>query len=217
MQLTEKGFGYFVAITTNYDKLYSMARKIEFDYDRAIHRATQVFWKNGYSNASLRGLLDAMGIGEGSFYNTLKSKKHLYLECLKHYNDTVLRRRLKALLSGASAKEGVRAFFKTVLDELDDPKTPRICLFEGSLSGEALAERELKRYVLDGMTAFTESFRARLESAREGGELPANIDPEVVAQVLVAYLQGLYLVIRVLQDRTQVERQIETLLRGLGL
>ncbi|MGD0133531.1 MAG: hypothetical protein ABSE57_15880 [Bryobacteraceae bacterium] len=59
--------------------------------------------------------------------------------------------------------------------------------------------------------------RNRLESARESGELPANFDPEVVAQVLVAYLQGLYQVIRVLQDRTQVERQIETLLRGLGL
>jgi hypothetical protein len=124
---------------------------------------------------------------------------------------------LAALLLGASAKEGVRAFFKTVLDELDDPKTPRICLFEKSLSGEVLVERELKRYVLEGMTAFSDCFRERLESVRENGELPANIDPEVVAQVLVAYLQGLFQVIRVLQDRTQVERQIETLLRGLGL
>ena len=195
----------------------SMPRKVKFNYDRAIHRATQVFWKKGYSNASLRDLLGAMGIGEGSFYNTLKSKKRLYLECLKHYNDTVLRRRLAALLSGASAKEGVRAFFKAVLDELDDPRTPRICLFEKSLSSEVLAERDLKRYVVDGMAAFSDCFRQRLESARESGELPANFDPEVVAQVLVAYLQGLYQVIRVLQDRTQVERQIETLLRGLGL
>jgi hypothetical protein len=47
--------------------------------------------------------------------------------------------------------------------------------------------------------------------------LPADIDPEITAQVLVAYLQGLYQVIRVLQDRTQIERQIETLLCGLGL
>ena len=89
--------------------------------------------------------------------------------------------------------------------------------FEKSLSGDVLAERELKRYVVEGMTQFTGSFRERLESARKDGELPANTDPEVVAQVLVAYLQGLYQVIRVLQDRTQVERQIETLLRGLGL
>jgi hypothetical protein len=80
-----------------------------------------------------------------------------------------------------------------------------------------LAERDLKRYVVEGTAAFSDCFRRRLESARESGELPANFDPEVVAQVLVAYLQGLYQVIRVLQDRTQVERQIETLLRGLGL
>jgi TetR/AcrR family transcriptional regulator, transcriptional repressor for nem operon len=194
-----------------------MARKIEFDYDRAIHRATQVFWKKGYSNTSLRDLLAAMGIGEGSFYNTLKSKKHLYLECLKHYNDTVLRRRLAALLSGASAKEGIRAFFKMVLDELDDPKTPRICLFGGSLSSDVLAERELKRYVVEGMTAFSNCFRERLQSAKENGELPEGFDVEVATQVLVTYLQGLYLVNRVLQNRTEIERQIEMLLCGLGL
>ena len=147
----------------------------------------------------------------------MEARKTCILECLKHYNDTVLRRRLAALRSGASAKEGVRAFFKTVLDELDDPRTPRICLFEQSLSSEVLAERDLKRYVVEGMAAFSECFRERLESGRESGELPANFDPDVVAQVLVAYLQGLYQVIRVLQDRTQVERQILTLLRGLGL
>lgn len=193
-----------------------MARKIEFDYNRAIGRATQVFWKQGYSNASLRDLTTAMGIGEGSFYNTLKSKKALYLECLKHYNNTVLRRRLDALQSGASAKEGVRAFFRAILDELDDPKTPRICLFERSLWNDVLIERELKRYILDGMAAFSNCFYKRLKSAKESGELP-EIDPEVATQLIVTYLQGLYLVIRVLQDRAQIERQIELLLSGLGL
>lgn len=193
-----------------------MARKIEFDYDRAIDRATQVFWKKGYSNASLRDLLGAMGIGEGSFYNTLKSKKRLYLECLRHYDDTVTRRRVAALLSGASTKDGIRAFFKEVLDELDDPKTPRICLIGASLSGDVLAERELKRYVVEGMATFSNHFRERLKSARENGELP-DVDPEVVTQVLVTYLQGLFRVIRVLQDRPQMEKQIELLLCGLGL
>ena len=112
--------------------------------------------------------------------------------------------------------QAYRLFFKTVLDELDDPKTPRICLFEKSLSGEVLVERELKRYVLEGMTAFSDCFRERLESARENGELPANIDPEVVAQLFVAHLQASFRSFAF--SRTyQVERQIETLLRGLGL
>jgi len=90
-----------------------MARALEFDYDKAIDKATRVFWKNGYSGTSLRDLLKAIGIGEGSFYNTLKSKKQLYLECLKRYNDTVGRRRAAALFSPSSAKatiHGPRAF-----------------------------------------------------------------------------------------------------------
>src|SRR6516162_8670767 len=104
-----------------------MARALEFDYDKAIARATRVFWKKGYSGTSLRDLLKAIGIGEGSFYNTLKSKKQLFLACLEHYNDTVGRRRGEALFSPSSAKEGIRGFFKSVLDDLDDPRIPRVC------------------------------------------------------------------------------------------
>ena len=194
-----------------------MPARIEFDYKRAIDRATGVFWRKGYSNASLRDLLKAMGIGEGSFYNTIGSKKRLYLECLKHYNDTVSRRRLEALLSKPSVKDGVRAFFKTVLDELDDPRTPRVCMLSASLSNDVLAERELERCVLSDMKAFFNVFKERLEGAKESKELPENFNVEVAAQVIVTYLQGLFRVIRVLQNRAQAEQQIEMLLRGIGL
>jgi TetR/AcrR family transcriptional repressor of nem operon len=194
-----------------------MARKIEFDYNVAIEKATRLFWKNGYTNTSLRDLLKAMGIGEGSFYNTVKSKKHLYLECLKHYNDTVSRRRLAVLLAESSVKRGVRAFFNAVLDELDDPRTPRICLMAGSLSSDVLDARDLHRYVVSEMEMFVRHFTERLESARKAGELPKTFEPEIAAEVIVTYLQGLFRVIGVLQDRAQVERQIEALLAGLGL
>jgi TetR/AcrR family transcriptional repressor of nem operon len=194
-----------------------MPARIEFDYERAIDRATGVFWRKGYSNASLRDLLKAMGIGEGSFYNTIGSKKRLYLECLKHYNETVSRRRLDALLSKASVKEGVRAFFTTVLDELDDPRTPRVCMLSASLSNDVLAERELQRCVLRDMESFFNVFKDRLEAAKKSNELPGDFNVKVAARVIVTYLQGLFRVIRVLQNRAQVEQQVEMLLRGIGL
>ena len=75
-----------------------MARALEFDYDKAIDKATRVFWKQGYPGTSLRDLLKAIGIGEGSFYNTLKGKKQLFLQCLKHYKGTISRRHAEALL-----------------------------------------------------------------------------------------------------------------------
>jgi TetR/AcrR family transcriptional regulator, transcriptional repressor for nem operon len=194
-----------------------MSRKLEFDSPQAIHRATQLFWKKGYSNTSLRDLLPVMGIGEGSFYNAFQSKKRLYVECLKHYNETVSRRRLDALLSHWSVKKGIRAFFETVLDELDEPRTPRVCLLAASLSGDVLADRELKRCVLRDMKAFSGAFTERLRAAKKAGELPKDFEVEVAAQVVVTYLQGLFRVIRVLLTRREVERQIEALLCGLGL
>ncbi|HLK03617.1 MAG TPA: TetR/AcrR family transcriptional regulator [Candidatus Acidoferrum sp.] len=194
-----------------------MARNVEFDHHQAIDRATRLFWNKGYSNTSLRDLLNAMRIGEGSFYNTWKSKKRLYVECLQHYNDTVSRRRLDSLLSRQSVKAGIRAFFQTILDELDDPRTPAICLLAQSLSGDVLQQRDLRKLVVADMKAFYAAFSDRLESAKKNGELPKSFDADVAAHLIVTYLQGLFRVVRVLQSRAEVERQIEALLTGLGL
>jgi TetR/AcrR family transcriptional repressor of nem operon len=158
-----------------------------------------------------------MRIGEGSFYNTIKSKKQLYLLCLKHYNDTVSRRRLDALLSESSVQKGVRAFFKTVLDELDNPRTPRICLLAGSLSSDVLAEKELQHTVLSDMALFGDRFTERMEAAKKAGELPKEFQAAPAAQVVLTYLQGMFRMVRVLYDRAEIEAQIECLLTGLGV
>lgn len=194
-----------------------MARALEFDYDKAIDKATRIFWKKGYSGTSLRDLLKGIGIGEGSFYNTLKSKEQLYLKCLEHYNETVGRRRAAALFSPASAKEGVRNFFKILLDDLDDPQTARSCLMARSISSEVLAEKDLKKIVHATMTAFEDAFAERLKSAKDSGELPPDFEPEVVAQLISTYVQGLFRSVLLSYDRPQFERQIDQFLSSLGL
>ena len=194
-----------------------MTRGLEFDYEEAIDKATRVFWEKGYASASLRDLLKAIGIGEGSFYNTLKGKKQLYLKCLKHYNETVVRRRAEALFSPSSTKEGVRGLFKTVLDDLDDPRIPRVCLVAGSVSSDVLAERDLKKFIETDMAAFVGAFLDRLKSAKDTGELPPQFDAEVVAQIIATYLQGLYRTALLSYNRPQLERQIDQFLTGLGL
>ena len=194
-----------------------MGRGIEFDYDKAIDRATRVFWKTGYSNTSLRDLLRAMKIGEGSFYNTVKSKKNLYLECLKHYRATVINERHTALFSQKSAKLGVRALFKTVLDQMDDPKRPGLCLMAGSLSRDVLDEKDLREYIVGESAASGGRFIGLLKSAQESGELSKELDPTAVAQIILTYIQGMSRAAQISYDRQRIERQVEVLLKGLGL
>jgi TetR/AcrR family transcriptional regulator, transcriptional repressor for nem operon len=194
-----------------------VGRRRAFDYDEAIERATRLFWATGYTDTSLRDLLEAMQIGEGSFYNSVKSKKNLYLQCLRHYNDTITRRRWEALLAESSIAEGVRAYFTAVLDDLDDPAIPSICLMAASLSTDVLAVEDLRSYVVGEVQTLQTALTGRLQDAAHAGELPTDFDAEAAAQIVVTYLQGLFRVARVLNDRSQLENQIEVLLTGLGL
>jgi TetR/AcrR family transcriptional repressor of nem operon len=195
-----------------------MARALEFDYTTALEQGSRVFWETGYSNTSLRDLLKKMGIGEGSFYNTLKSKKNAYLECLKHYNATVNRKRGEALLSASTATAGVRALFQTVLDCLDDPETPsRVCLMAGSLTPEVLAETDLREYVEQQMSMVAEMMTARLSADKEAGLLPAAVEPRLIVPVIVTYLQGLWRMALISYDRPRFEQQIDLFLTSMGL
>lgn len=195
-----------------------MARSIEFDYDRALERATRLFWKDGYAGTSLRDLLKAIGIGEGSFYNTLKSKKHLYIECLRHYSETEGRKRSLALMSAPTASGGVRALFDVVLNCLDDPKTPsRLCLMAGMVTEDVLADPHLRTMVQDGTAALKKRIAARLMSDKKEGRLPSSFNSQAAASVIATYLQGLWRMALISYNRPEFEHQVDIFLTGLGL
>ena len=54
------------------------------DYDRqaALQRATDAFWKSGYSGTSLDSLTTATGMNPPSLYAAFGNKRALYLESL---------------------------------------------------------------------------------------------------------------------------------------
>ncbi|UCI10402.1 TetR/AcrR family transcriptional regulator [Mesorhizobium sp. B1-1-8] len=195
-----------------------MARTIAFDYERALDKAMRLFWKHGYAGTGLRDLLKIMGIGEGSFYNTLKSKKQLYLACVERYEETEGRKRAQALMSAPTASQGIRALFGVVLDCLDNPQTPsRLCMSAAMASEEVLSEPDLRQFVEDRAEKFQASLAERLSQDRDKGALPATFDPQTKASIIATYMQGIWRVALVDFDRPRFERQIDVFLTGLGL
>ena len=195
-----------------------MARTLEFDYTDALDKAMRFFWKFGYAGTSLRPLLKAMGIGEGSFYNKLKSMDHAYLECLKHYNATVGQRRGKAFFSAPTGRAGVRALFNEILNCLDNPHTPsKVCLMAASLTREVLAEPSLKKFVQEEISKMSEAMIARLKADQQAGLLPPDFDPATVVPIIITYIQGQWRMALMSYNRPQFEKQIDVFLTGLGL
>ena len=64
-----------------------MARPVQIDRQRALKAARGVFWRRGYNATSMSHLLDAMGMGAGSFYAAFDNKSRLFARVLDDYTD----------------------------------------------------------------------------------------------------------------------------------
>jgi TetR/AcrR family transcriptional repressor of nem operon len=64
-----------------------MARKKQFDPNKALAKAMTVFWRLGYESTSVEALMRGMGIAKQSLYDTFGDKRRLYMMALAYYRD----------------------------------------------------------------------------------------------------------------------------------
>src|ERR1700691_2172683 len=83
-----------------------MARPKEFDPERALAKAMNLFWRRGYENTSLETLMKEMGIAKQSLYDTFGDKRALYLKAMAHYRDQTNSQMQKMLNEIPSVREG---------------------------------------------------------------------------------------------------------------
>src|SRR6267154_1991760 len=65
----------------------AMGRPREFEVDKALDVALQVFWRKGYEGASMADLTEAMGITKPSLYAAFGNKEELFRKALDRYVD----------------------------------------------------------------------------------------------------------------------------------
>ncbi len=105
----------------------TLGRPKEFDRKEALESAMEVFWAKGFADASVRDLLDGMGINRGSMYDTFGDKRALFLAAIDHYRQKVAGPLVEALFAPGSPLENIR---KTLcrLAEAAGTKECRGCL-----------------------------------------------------------------------------------------
>ena len=62
-----------------------MGRPREFDIDKALDTAGELFWRNGYERTSLSDLTEAIGITPPSFYFAFGNKEKLFKQVVDRY------------------------------------------------------------------------------------------------------------------------------------
>ena len=175
--------------------------------EKILASGLEVVHAHGFAGASVRDILQAAGVPQGSFTNHFGSKEAFGLEIIDRYCD------------------GSRDIVAETL--LDDTRSPLIRLAEfldrgkeklacngmrdgcllGNLAAEASQDSEPMRQKLDAAFAdITGSIAYCLRAAVEADEVPRDLDVEGTAAYIVASVQGANLLAKISRDTAPIER-----------
>lgn len=166
--------------------------------DKILTNGLQVVLERGYVGASVRDIVEAAGVPQGSFTNHFASKEAFSLEVLDLYfanSRLVIGETLRN--DALPPLKRLRAYVDASISAIRKHDTKNGCLV-GNFSAEASDHSEIiRKRVSDIYAELREAVAYCLKAAVKAGELPRNLKISEVADFIVAGLQGAFLVSKV--------------------
>lgn len=187
-----------------------MARPREFDPDKALEQAMDVFWQHGYEGASLPDLLSGMGLTRGSLYKAFKDKRSLFLLVLNRYEQIAVAQAV-ALLGDDSIPDGadrIDALFASITDAVE-AGDKRGCLLCSAAAGPSSYDPDIAAAVKQALQQMHDGFSTALAAS----DIPPEEQP-ALADLLVTQYVGLRIMARSV-DRLDVLSRAGAAVAGL--
>lgn len=163
-----------------------------FDEQEAIQKATEVFRNKGYDTASADELLNAMGIGKGSFYLAFKGgKQELYVRSIKQFAESFNRKITEAIEKSEDQIEFIRQFFLT-LANAEDCDIDRGCYLGNALVQLSEKDEDIKKITAELLKGLQNIFAKAIKKAQEKKQLNTHKDPEILAWHLTNLWNGIH-------------------------
>lgn len=178
-----------------------------------IEQAANLFNQKGYAGSSMADIMQATGLKKGGIYNHFGSKDELALAAFDYAASTLGARYIQALQ--AAAKDGAIAQLHAVLDvfqqNMQDVVIQGGCpllntAIESDDSHPALRERTQQ-----AMERWHQSIRLVVRTGIKRGEVPTDLDPNAIATVMIATLEGTLMMTQLYDDPQHLEHGLSHL------
>ncbi len=182
-----------------------MGRPRSFDEDKALDAAIACFWRRGLETTSVRDLADRMGIQGPSLYNAFGDKRALFARALERYATHTMRERIARLERQHDAKTAIRMFIHEAIERSVSDPHRRGCLLVNSALEVAPHDIELRASITAYLEEIAAFFRRSIRSAQTARTVPANLDGDDTARLLLGVLLGIRVLARANPDRALLE------------
>jgi TetR/AcrR family transcriptional regulator, transcriptional repressor for nem operon len=180
----------------------------QFDIELALSKAMEVFWARGYEAASLSELLEHMGIGKKSLYDTFGNKRSLFLKALEHYARTEIKAIRDRLQAPGSPLGNLEALFQELQRRHAMPGS-KGCMLGTNIADFDTSDEDMAAVLRGYLKEVEDAYYKAITHAQEAGELSRSINPRNLARMLLCTTQGMALIGRVLDNETILQSTIE--------
>jgi TetR/AcrR family transcriptional repressor of nem operon len=175
--------------------------------ERILTEGLRVVHERGFANASVRDIVQAAGVPQGSFTNHFASKEAFGLEIIDIYSENT-RRNIAATLRNDALDplERLAAYIDLTEERMNVNSMRNGCLI-GNFTAEAAENSEpIRRRLVESFAETREAFAYCLRAAIAAGEVKAGLDTNEIAGFIVSSLQGAILISKAHQSPEPIER-----------
>lgn len=168
-----------------------MPREPAYDRTAALNAAMDLFWANGYAATSLKDLEQGLKMRPGSIYAAFHSKEALFRAALDLYAARMEMELTSLIAYAPSPLTALGGYLVSLggLDPCDRPSTA--CMLVRSLLEIPADHPDLRNVVVAHLDTLRRLLADGFTKARAMGEVPADADPDRLAQRMQTYVFGL--------------------------
>jgi TetR/AcrR family transcriptional regulator, transcriptional repressor for nem operon len=194
-----------------------MARNREFDEQKVIETAVNLFWNKGYNAVSTQDLIDAFGISRSSMYGAYKDKRSLFILALQNYRQTASQSMIAILNNHVSFIETITLLLNQIIKENITDNQTRGCFIVNTAIELAPHDQEILKIIQENRENIIVALSQAIRKGIENKELSNKNNPEALANYFYNLINGLRVDAKVTQAKKDYQETINLALKALDV
>lgn len=190
-----------------------MARPIQYNPDKVLANAVQLFWQKGYESTSIQDVVDATGLKPGSLYNIYNNKEELFHRVLESYSNHYLDYVRNIFQQGDDPLKNIETFLnQVVIVNITNEKTSGCLLIKTQLV-ISHKDKKIQHYIDNYFSQIELLLKEAITKAKNDGK--TTVDPEHFSKFIITTIYGAHVFYKTNHDIQLLKNNINYLLKVL--
>lgn len=178
-------------------------QKGELTRERIIAEAAPIFNQKGFAGASMQDVMEATGLEKGGLYRHFASKEELAVEAFRYAVGKAVKMRTERIVATHTALEHLRALIARFVAA--PSSVPGGCPLMNTAIDTDDGNPALRALARQGILDWQKRLAGVVREGLRAGEIRSGVKPRMVANTIIATLEGALMISRLEGTRTALE------------